>query len=346
MNRVRRKRLVLLFAPLLLIILPGALFTAVPKTGYCFDSTFDQTGERLYVTAGRKGVHVFEVSLQGRLRYVTTYFDGGYYRYIEVADDKAYIANSRKGLEILDIQDDVPKPVWAQRGSKGYGVHVEGDRVYLASDEYGLQILDVKDPEAPVRIGSLGTGGRAWDVWVNGEYAFVADHDLGLIVVNVSVPSRPHKISSLSWCQDPMAEVIDGAGEFVYIASGQNGLIVIDVSDPREPAITSQYDPGPDSWGDGVLVHGDLLHLSIDDASSRSENGLHTLDLTDPSSPRLLSKYPVTDGVEDVSVAGAYLAMANTLSGVVLFDIGDPGNPSIVDTYPEQHWRPFTQLLR
>ena len=346
MNKLRRKRFVLLLVPLLLIILLWIFFTVVPKMGYCFDSTFNQTGERLYVTAGKRGVHIFEVSLQGTLAYITTYFDGGYYRYIEVVDDKAYIANSEKGLEILDIQDDVPRPVWVQRDSKGYGVHVEGNRVYLASNEYGLQILDVTDPEAPVRTGNLVTNGRVWDVWVNGEYAFAADHDLGLIVVDVSIPSRPYEINSLSWGHNPMAEVIDGAGEFVYIASGQNGLIVVDVSNPREPAITSQYNPGPDSWGDGVLVHGNMLYLSVDDSSSRGENGLHTFDIANPSSPRLLSKHPVTDGVEDISVAGTYLAMANTLSGVVLFDIRDSGNPLLVDTYPERHWRFFTQLLR
>lgn len=348
MNEQRRKRLLALCLPVLFITLLGFLLfsIAIPKMGYCFDTAFDETGERLYVTAGYKGLHVFRVSPQGTLVHVTTYSDGGYYRYVEVVDDKAYIANSKKGLEIVGIQDDVPRPVWAQSGSKGYGIHVEDNRAYLASNEYGLQILDITSPDAPLLIGNLTTAGRAWDVWVNGDHAFIADRDLGLIAVDVSTPSHPREIGFLSWGEDPMAEIIDGAGEYVYVASGVNGLIVIDVSDPRKPVPTFQYDPGPDSHGEGVIVQGDILYLSMIDPSAREENGLHIFDLRDPSSPRLLSKVPVTDDVEDIAVAGTHLGVANTLSGVALFDVRAPASPVLVDTYPARFWRFLTRYLR
>ena len=142
-----------------------------------------------------------------------------------------------------------------------------------------------------------------------------------------------------------MAEVIDGAGEYVYVAAGVNGLLVVDVSDPRKPVPTFQYDPGLDSYGEGVVVNGETLYLSMVDSSSREDNGLHIFDLCDPSSPRLLSKYPVTDGVEDLSVTGTHLAMANTLSGVALFDIHAPANPTLVDTYPGRFWRFFARYI-
>ena len=348
MNKQRRKRLLVPYLPLLLILLLGfvLLWIAIPKVGYCFDVEFDTTGERLYVTAGYEGLHVFEVSPQGMLTPITTYFNGGYYRYIEVVGDIAYIANSKRGLEIVGIQEDVPTPVWTQTDSKGYGIHVEDSRVYLASNEYGLQIFDIINPNAPILLGNFADTGRAWDVWVNEEHAFIADRDLGLVVVNVSTPSQPREIGSLSWGEDPMAEVIDGAGEYVYIASGINGLIVVDISDPTNPIITFQYDPGQDSWGEGVLVKGDILYLSMVDAISREENGLHIFDISQPSSPRLLSKYHITDHVEDLSIAGSHLAMTNTKSGVVLFDVHAPDNPVLMDTYPARFWRFFTLYVR
>lgn len=345
MNNKQRKRYIALFILLILAISLGLFYAAIPKVGYCFDNEFDETGERLYVTAGRKGVHVFRLSPHATLIHVDTYFDSGYYRYIEVVGDKAYIANHSRGLEILDIQNDVPKPVWAQTGSKGYGLDIDGNIAYMASNELGLQIFDITKPAAPVLIGSLSTGGRAWDIWVKDKYAYVADLDLGLIVVDVSTPSRPIEISVFSWAEDPMAEVIDGAGEFVYIASGQNGLIVVDVSDPSKPSVTFQYDPGPDSWGEGVSVHGPKLYLSMDDFISREDNGLHIFDIRDPSSPRLLSKVPITDSVEDVSVTGTHLALSNTLSGVVLIDVQDPTNIILMDSYPSLFWRFFTKFL-
>lgn len=344
MNKKRIIRISIVVLSALFVIL--LFFFTMPRVGYCFDTAFDETGERLYVSAGNRGLHVFRVSPQGKLAHLTTYFAAGYYRYLEVAGDYAYIANSGKGLEILDIREDVPRPVWTQMGSKGYGIHITGHTAYLASNEYGLQIFDIGNPASPVLIGSLPTTGRAWDVWVNGAYAFIADRDLGLIVVDVSTPSQPQQIGSLAWSEEPMAEVLDGAGECVYVAAGVDGLIVVDVSDPGKPTSTFRYDPGLDSYGEGVVVQGETLYLSMNDSPSSEQNGLHIFDLRQPCLPRPVGTYPLADGVEDVTVAGPRLAVANTMSGVVLFDIQAPATPTLDDVYPGQFWRLLLRYLR
>ena len=344
----KRKWLLVVGLPVLLVILGAILlYATMPRTGYCFDSAFDQTGERLYVTGGLRGLHVFKVGLQGSLTHVTTYFDAGYYRYIEIVGDRAFVANSYRGLEILDIDGDVPRPVWAQTESKGYGAHIQGDQLYLASDDLGLHVFDITDPDSPRPLGHLATIERAWDVWVRDHHAFVADHDAGLVVVDASDPSDPREVGTLSWGEDvAMAEIIDGAGDHVYVASGKHGLIVIDVSEPVEPVTTFQYDPGRDSWGEAVLVLGDTLYLSMVDSASKEENGLHVFDLRDPSTPELLGKLPVTDGVEGISVTRESLALANTTSGVVTIDVDARTNPVLLDTYPSKFWRSFTRLVR
>lgn len=81
MNPKYKRLFVILSIPLLLVISLGTLYLLLPRTGYCFDSAFNGTGERLYVTAGYKGLHIFEVSPQGDLTRLATYFDSGYYRY-------------------------------------------------------------------------------------------------------------------------------------------------------------------------------------------------------------------------------------------------------------------------
>jgi hypothetical protein len=344
----KRKWLLVVGLPVLLVILGVVLlYATMPRTGYCFDTAFDQTGERLYVTGGRRGLHVFRVDPQGSLTHVTTYFEDGYYRYVEIVGDRAFVANSYRGLEILDIGGDVPRPVWAQTESKGYGAHIQGDRLYLASDDLGLHVFDITDRDSPRLVGHLATIERAWDVWVRDHYAFVADHDAGLIVVDISSPSDSREVGALSWGEDvAMAEIIDGAGDHVYVASGKHGLIVIDVSDPTEPEITFRYDPGRDSWGEAVLVQGDTLFLSMVDSVSKEENGLHVFGLRDPSTPELLGKLPVTDGVEGISVAREALALANTTSGVVTIDVRSRTNPVLLDTHPSKFWRSFTRLVR
>jgi hypothetical protein len=344
MNRKRVIRISIVVLSALFVIL--LFYFTIPRVGYCFDTAFDETGERLYVTAGNRGLHVFSVSPQGKLTHLTTYFAGGYYRYLEVAGDYAYIANSGEGLEILDIREHVPRPLWTQTGSKGYGLHIAGHTAYLASNEYGLQILDISNPTSPVLVGTLPTTGRAWDVWVNGADAFIADRDLGLVVADVSTPSQPQQIGALAWSEEPMAEVLDGTGECVYIAAGVDGLIVVDVSDPRKPTSTFRYDPGLDSYGEGVVVEGETLYLSMSDSPSSEQNGLHIFDLRQPCSPRLMSTYSLADGLEDVAVAGPRLAVANRMSGVVLFGVQAPDTPILDDVYPGRFWRLLLRYLR
>ncbi|MBN1452896.1 MAG: hypothetical protein JW963_17895 [Anaerolineales bacterium] len=348
MKKKQQKRtLIILLSALLVVVLGAVLFYfAIPKVGYCFDTAFDENRERLYVTAGYRGLHVFSITPQGRIKHLATYYAGGYYRYLGIIGDRAYIANNEKGLEVVDIRQAVPKPVWTQSGSKGYGIHIANDSVYLASNDLGLQIFDIANPDKPVLIGHFPTNGRFWDVWVQGTLAFLADRDLGLIVVDVSTPTELQQVGSLSWGEAPMAEVIDGAGDYVYIAAGADGLIVVDVSDPTHPETAYRYDPGLDTYGEGVLVWGDVLYLSMIDSLSPEQNGLHIFDIREPAQPRLLSKYPISDGVEDISLTGTLLAVANTYSGVVLFDIQSRTAPTLVDMYPGRLGRFFTQFTR
>ena len=99
MNEQRRRRILILLLPLFLLILLVFIFFQIgfPRVGYCFDAEFDEAGERLYVTAGQKGLHVFNVSPQGAVTHITTYFDDGYYRYIEVVGDYALSQIAREG---------------------------------------------------------------------------------------------------------------------------------------------------------------------------------------------------------------------------------------------------------
>jgi hypothetical protein len=313
----------------------------VPKTGYCFDVDFDPARNRLVASAGDVGLHTLELSPSGEIDKVSSYYDGGYYRYLEIKGDLAYIANSKSGLEILDLSGDSPRPVWKQTGSKGYGVHVEENLVYLASNEYGLQIFDVSQPEHSSLLGRFAAPGRAWDVWVKDSYAYIADRDRGLVVVDVSDPGSIDQIGALSWGVDPMAEIIAGGKEYVYIAAGENGLVVVDVATPRNPRLVFQYDPGPDSFAEGVILEKDTLYLSMVDSQSSQENGLHLFDLSQPDIPRLMSRFPIQGHLEDLALQGSTLAMTNAGRGVLILDLEDPAHPQLVDNFPGEFWRWF-----
>jgi hypothetical protein len=319
----------------------------MPKMGYCFGAALSENGDRLLVTAGYRGLHSFEITREGELVLHSTVHDGGYYRYVELLGHTAYVANSHRGLVILDISQVEPVTIWAQSDTMAYGIHLQPPLAYVAAERDGLYIFDISVPEKPEILGRVPMPGRAWDVWVEDNYAFVANADSGLVVVDISSPGHPQVVSTLAW--DPessSAEIIDGQDGAVYIASGEFGLMVVVVRKPLEPVIVQRYDPGPDSYGESVKAYGDTLFLTVEDGSHPEENGLHVFSIEDPLSPTLVRKIPVSDFVEDVSIGANHLALPNTQSGVLLYDIQTPQDPRFLASYPSAFWRMFTSRLR
>jgi hypothetical protein len=307
-------------------------FQSEKKMGYCFDAAFDPYRMRLYVAAGKAGLHTLDV-VDNQLRYVSTYYDGGYYRNLELRGNLMYIADTERGLVVLDVSGDLPNTVYVQEGH-GAGLFIEGDTLYLAAGDDGLQIFDITRPESPRMVSQIGSFGQAWDVWAHKGFAYVAAINTGLIVLDVSKPTKPQNLSSISWDeQNPMAEVIYGEGEYVYIAAGKHGLVGVDVADPFHPTITAKYNPGPESFGEGVFVKENMIYLAVGDKRNRDDNGLQILDATNPYSLVLLAKLNFDDWVEGVFVAGRDAFITNTFSGVRYADVGNPKDIRLIDHF-------------
>jgi hypothetical protein len=119
--------------------------------GYCFDVATDPAGSRLLVVAGERGLHLLDLD-RGELEYAASTYDAGYYRNPKVAQGRAYVADSLRGLVVLDIDGDAPVITWIQRAGAAGGVHVVGDLAFVANTETGVRAIDVRDPSRPVLI--------------------------------------------------------------------------------------------------------------------------------------------------------------------------------------------------
>ena len=131
---------------------------------YCFDVTTDPEGRRLFVAAGRAGLHILDLE-EGHLRYHSTYYDGGYYRNLEVYQDRAYVADSDRGLVVLDISRETPVTAWVQPEGEAGGVHIKDGKAYVAAFEKGLE------------IGELPTTDAIWSHILLGWSYYVLDRD-------------------------------------------------------------------------------------------------------------------------------------------------------------------------
>lgn len=342
-------RKVILTVVLGLLVLTGTLFYLkvgwvilgqedldYERMGYCFDTATDRAGNRLFVAAGKSGLHIFDLD-EGTLKYLATYYDDGYYRNIKVQGERAYLADGYRGLVVFDVAGELPVTTWVQAGVKAGGIYVEGTTAYLAAFEDGLQIFDISTPDTPVLLSTLKIPGSAWDVWVHAGYAFIASLDEGMIVADVSSPTKPRYIGASIWAKHHQnAEIIRGEGNVVYIAAANHGLIIVDISDPVRPVVASRYRPIRVSFAEGLAISDGTAYVAmgsgIGDVST-IENGLHILDVTDPYSPRLLGKVSFRDWPEGVHIAGGFAYVANTWTGVRSIDIHNPVKPFLADTF-------------
>lgn len=316
--------------------------------GYCFDAAFHEKTNRLYVAAGSKGTHVFEVS-NGKLNYITTNYEGGYHRNIKISGDRAFLADARRGLVVFDITQKIPVCTWkqSQQNVSGAGIDLQNNRAYLAANDKGICIFDISNPDSPKHLSTCKTYADAWDVWVSGHYAYVADLQKGLTVVDVSQPSQPRLVSHVTWDETKsMAEIVRGEGQKVYIASGKHGLVVLDISNPLNPRVLSKYKSGPGGFGEGLCIRNGVVYLSNGNNENNDENGLIIIDAQNPRSLRVKGKCTFLGWVEGVCLAGDYAFITNTGSGVRSIDISHPNHPHLVDSYgPIREERKYDPLL-
>jgi hypothetical protein len=275
-----------------------------------------------------------------------TYYDDGYYRNVEVWKNRAYVADTRRGLVVLDITGELPTTTWIRANSPASGLHLEQDLAFVAAYEHGLQIFDISEPDLPALVGSLMTPGHAWDVWVHDDFAYVADFNAGLTVVDVSSPSEPCYVTTVTWARRyQSAEIVHGEGTTVYVAAADHGLVVVDASDPLHPVVASIYRPARIGTTEGLAVKEGLVYLAVGsqielrrktsdlEIATTMENGLHIVDVTDPYKPSLLGKISFLGWVEGVHLAHNHAYVANTGTGVRSIDIRKPKQPVLVDAW-------------
>jgi hypothetical protein len=301
--------------------------------GYIFDLAFDPTRNRLYSVAGDSGLYTIEVD-DGQMKRLSRFFDEGSYRNIEIQGDRAYIAESERGLIILDISEDRPRFVFSGEELHGQGLHLAGGLLYLAAGEDGLIIYSLADPDAPQEIGRYKDLEDAWDVAVDGYLAYVADEPRGLEILDVSSPTQPKQLGFITW--DPVyahAEVVRTEAGFVYVAAGEYGLSVIDARTPSSPVIAAEYKPGPYSFAEGLAVKNWRVYLAIGDEDDGSQNGLHILDVRNPYAPQLLSSSTYAEWTEGVILYSETAFVANPWTGVRAYVVSEPTQPRLSDRF-------------
>ena len=108
----------------------------------------------------------------------------------------------------------------------------DGTKAYVADDRNGLVVVDIRDPENLSKLGSYDTAGWAFGVVLSsdGTKAYVADYKNGLVVIDISNPANPNKLNSYDTAGSAEDITLSNDGTKAYVADGNNGLVVIDLT--------------------------------------------------------------------------------------------------------------------
>lgn len=214
-------------------------------------------GDYAYLTGGRDGVHVVDVS-DPTLPVVLNIQNppSPIAHQVVVEGDYAYI-RSEKHLEVINISnpnnptqvETYEPPVRTVKGGSFYSISggdlmdIAGNYLYLVGRD--LRILDIADPTALSQIGVYDlpinlADETASDVTVAGDYAYIAAGFTGLHIVNVSNPTAPVGVGIYDGLG--FAQQVAVSGDYAYVTDAYGRVGAIDISDPAAPVEVGIYD--------------------------------------------------------------------------------------------------------
>jgi hypothetical protein len=289
-------------------------------------------GDHVIVADSSAGVRIIDIGDPTHPVQVGSYDTNVDARGLDLKGDTLYVANGSNGLLVLAL-DDPGDPVFVSELpdiAPSLSVDVEGDYAYLAALQNGLCVVRVSPPTNPQRVVCLTDYPylvQAMDIRVSLDHAYVADF-WGLATVDVSDPCNPVLL-------DPYLVTPGRALDLfidlpcLYLADDVDGLLIFEIeSNPAVPNFQSQYDTDDDARG--VAAKAGVAVVADDFGGPPDWAGALFVDVVDPVNPELLGTFPSGGECQGSLLAGelAYVGQGN--QGVIIVNIEDPRNPSIV----------------
>jgi choice-of-anchor B domain-containing protein len=280
---------------------------------------FKSYKNRIYAVsdATTEGLMVFDLS-HAEDTIVRTYWSNEFFERahtitLDTVSGRIYLngGSANQGMIVLDVSQNPDQPTLLANlpsipGGYLHDSYVRNDTLYGSSGYDGYYIFDFKDPQNPVFLASVSTGGYNHNSWLNpeGTHAYYTEE----------IPQgQPVRVVDLQNLNVGEIEVVGGfldnltpnAGSLavphnVYIkdhllfnSQYEDGLLVYDISNPTEPMLVAYYDTHPENsaylgyfgnWGNypwlpsGNIIAGDMQH------------GLQVLKITTPVSTQNIEK--------------------------------------------------------
>ena len=291
--------------------------------GQCWDLSV--SGDHVYLGNNDEGLRIIDVSQPWMPTHVATFqpTEHPLFEYTQVIDTIAYAA-TQSGLYILDVSDPTAPEQLGYSPSEGgaWSVHVVDTVAYLPKFYDGIRMVNVADPGNPVEMGYFPTPGAASWIEIHDTLAYVAERFSGIQILNISDLTAP---DSVGMVEMDFADAMFIQGDSMYIASSSWGLKSMDISDPLNPFILIEEAGG--GYNLDVEFSGDYVY-----AAYRAQ-GIRIFQRTETDSLPQVGMIELDNPTKLTVRYNKLFAIDN--GNLQIFDISDPTNPMILNTWEE-----------
>ncbi len=268
---------------------------------------------------------------------------------IAASASRAYLATAHdsKELFVLDLSSfsELVSSTQDLAGTAdATAVFVDGSVVYISR-------LNSADPEFYIfnlplmtLAGRAEVSGNVNDVSINNARAYLAtsldDRELVVLDLTACLPLCPEAgFADLNTASDASAVYFLGA--YVYLATANDLLEISAVKGGNTggavtPALASSLNTFNIYNANDVFIRDNYAYLVTDDNTNVNEAEFYLIDITDPNNPQSLPLQRLNIGasVNSVYVEGnyAYLATSDDAKELLVVDVTDKNNPSVINT--------------
>lgn len=248
-------------------------------------------------SSGTNGLQVVRMTESGLVANLPS---GHYASRIDIAGQQALLADTRGGLQIIELPPSGPPQRRGTLRDIGTIVDVvrDGDLAYLASDDKGsgLFVVDISQPDAPRVIGRYHSESTV-DVGVWERWALLGDTAARLHLLDLQAGPYPRLKHALTL--DQKIHRVALRPPYAFVASDTAGVHVVEILPEGKLQYHTTFKvSNAITDEDEEIVLGRALDIAIvgDDAYIAAvEGGIDVVDISDPLRPRRKAGYRHTD---------------------------------------------------
>ncbi len=284
-------------------------------------------GKYLYLgTTAIPRFQIYDISDSYNPRYVTGLNFNQPPAAISVVDTIAYLSVRDAGFAVVDVADtgnihmiaDIYGYYDSQSGDSIKALpmnqSITSTNAYLATEK-GLWIVNIGKLPSLMSETFFSTALEAVKISTDSSnHAFLAELSAGLKILDYSNPSLPQILGQ--YTPDEAVRDVSAANNKAYLLCDRN-LLILDVSTLATPKLIGRLE-FPDTASGCMRLSGSTLY------TARSSDKLYAIDVTDPSRPQISGVYPTRSNPIAISQYDHYLYVANSDTGIQIFDISYP----------------------